>query len=60
MQMNLLRGCVTPGHRNGLYDDEWDIGPRELYDHGKGYPIPAVEKASSSIVSHICGTGQPQ
>jgi hypothetical protein len=51
---------VTSGHRNGLYDDERDIGPCELYDRRKGYPIPAVEKASSPIASHVCETGQPQ
>jgi hypothetical protein len=49
-----LRDVAVIG--NGYYDDEWDTGPCGLTNHRKGYPIPAVKKASSPIVSHTCGT----
>ncbi len=45
---------MTPGHRNGYNDDEWDIGRREPLFHGNGHPRPrSTEGILPSCFSHM-------
>ena len=45
---------MTPGHRNGYHDDEWDIGRREPLLHGNGHPRPrSTEGILPSCVSRM-------
>jgi hypothetical protein len=45
---------VTPGHRNGFYEDEWDSGRRGPVLHGSGHPRPrSTEGILPSCVSRM-------